>query len=263
MSEVTARLPIEMPKPSGYGAIELKDFINKNTIRGFLITLGLTILLLLLYIFLVQSSSASKAAPKLAPLAKVRLDDLPPQSNEAMEAPPPVQQIINTGPAARAGNPIPVPDAQITAEMKDFATIDVMSRASAAGGDGVDLGGFASNIDFNPREKVVIEQRIEEPAHDQFLPVEKEPGVDLAKLQRSIKYPELARRAGIEGKVIVRVLVDDKGKVRRQMIEYTDHEMLNEAAMEAISNYGLFTPAIQNNQPIMCWVSIPIQFRLR
>ncbi|MCO5251403.1 MAG: energy transducer TonB [Candidatus Kapabacteria bacterium] len=261
MSEITARLTIEMPEPSGYGASELKDFINKNTLRGFLITLGLTIILLLIYVFAVQSSSGAKAAPKMAPLAKVRLDDLAPQTNEAMEAPPPVQQIVNTGPAARAGNPIPVPDAQITAEMKDFATIDVMSRASSAGGDGLDLGGFAANIDLG--ERVVVQTRVEEPAPDAFIPVEKEPGVDLAKLQKIIKYPELARRAGVEGKVIIRVLVDEKGKARRQLIEFSDNELLNQAAMDAVNDYGTFTPAIQNAQPIMCWVSIPIQFKLR
>lgn len=240
MSEITARMPIEMPEPSGYGAIELKDFINKNTMRGFLITLGLTILLLLIYVFAVQSSGAAKAAPKLAPLAKVRLDDLPQQANEAMEAPPPVQQIVNTGPAARAGNPVPVPDAQITAEMQDFATIDVMSRASSEGGTGLDDGTWAANIDLD-RDRVVVQTRVEEPAPDAFIPVEREPGVDLAKLQKSIKYPELARRAGVEGKVIVRVLVDEKGKARRQLIEFTDNELLNQAAMDAINDYGTQT----------------------
>ncbi|MBS3999771.1 MAG: energy transducer TonB [Desulfobulbaceae bacterium] len=261
MSEVTARITIEMPEPSGYGAAELKVLINKNTIRAFLITFGLTILLLLIYVFAVESSSGAKAAPKMAPLAKVRLDNLAELTDETMVAPPPIQQIVNTGPAARAGNPVPVPDAQITAEMKDFATIDVMDRASSAGGDGIDLGGFASTINTN--EKVVVQKRIEEPAPDAFIPVEKEPGVDLAKLQKIIKYPELARRAGVEGKVIIRVLVDEKGKARKQLIEYTDNELLNQAAMDAVNDYGTFTPAIQNAQPIMCWVSIPIQFKLR
>jgi TonB family protein len=261
MSEITARLPIEMPEPSGYGAAELKVYINKNTIRAFLITFGLTILLLLIYVFTVESSSGAKAAPKMAPLAKVRLDNLAELTDETMVAPPPVQQIVNTGPAARAGNPIPVPDAQITAEMKDFATIDVMSRASSVGGEGIDLGGFASTI--NPNEKVVVQTRVEEPAPDAFIPVEKEPGVDLVKLQKIIKYPELARRAGVEGKVIIRVLVDEKGKARRQLIEFSDNELLNQAAMDAVNEYGAFTPAIQNAQPIMCWVSIPIQFKLR
>ena len=84
---------------------------------------------------------------------------------------------MNTGPAARAGTPVPVPDAQISADMQEFASVDVMSRASSEGGNGVDLGGFAPNIDFNAEKKVVIETKEVEPAPDQFVAVEQEPGV--------------------------------------------------------------------------------------
>lgn len=251
-----------VPEPSGYGATELKEFIRRYTIRGFLITVGLTLLFLLLYFGIQKAQESAKAAPKLAPIVKISITDLPPQS-EAEVAPPPPQQIINTGPAARAGTPVPVPDAQITADMKDFATIDVMSRASSVGGDGVDLGGFSANIDLSDKREVKIEKKEEEPAPDEFIAVEKEPGVDLVKLQKSIVYPDLARRAGVEGRVVVRVLVGPDGKARKYFVESSDHELLNQAALDAIKNYGLFTPAIQNGQAIMCWVSIPITFRLR
>ena len=86
---------------------------------------------------------------------------------------------------------------------------------------------------------------------------------DLGKLQKNITYPEIARKAGIEGRVIIRVLVGADGKARKTLIESSDNEMLNEAAVKAIKDYGLFTPAKQNGQSIMCWVSIPINFRLR
>lgn len=257
-----AKLVIEIPAPSGYGAQELKDFIRRYTWRGFFITVALTLLLIFLYVGLQISKESAKAAPKLAPIVKLSITDLPPP-DAAEAAPPPPQEIISTGPAARAGTPIGVPDAQITADMKEFATIDVMSRASSVGGDGVDLGGFSANIDLGDKREVKIESKVEEPAPDEFVAVEKEPGVDLGKLQKSIVYPDLARRAGVEGRVIVRVLVGPDGKARRSFIESSDHELLNQAALDAIKNYGLFTPAIQNGQAIICWVSIPITFRLR
>lgn len=257
-----AKLVIEIPAPSGYGAVELKEFIRKYTLRGFLITVGLTLLLLLLYVGLQIRNESAKAAPKLAPIIKLSITDLPPP-DAAEAAPPPPQEIISTGPAARAGTPIGVPDAQITADMKEFATIDVMSRASSVGGDGVDIGEFSSNINLGEKREVKIETKEEEPAPDEFVAVEKEPGVDLAKLQKSIVYPDLARRAGVEGRVIVRVLVGPDGRARKYFIESSDHELLNQSALDAIKNYGMFTPAIQNGQAIICWVSIPITFRLR
>ena len=259
----TSEFTILMPEPSGYGAVELKEFIRKYTLRGFLVTVGLFILLLLLYYTAIKVQESANQAPIMAPPMKLNLTDLPPPTDAAEVAPPPPQQIINTGPAARAGTPVPVPDAEITADMKDFATIDVMSRASSVGGDGADLGGFSSNIDLSEKREVKIDAKEEEPAPDDFIAVEKEPGVDLARLQKSVVYPDLARRAGVEGRVVVRVLVGQDGKARKYFVETSDHELLNNAALDAIKNYGLFTPAIQNGQAILCWVSIPIVFRLR
>jgi periplasmic protein TonB len=254
---------VAIPESSGYGAIELKHFINKNTVRGFIITTSILLLLFLIYFLTGVISDAANAAPKLAPIVKLRLDELPPPESQQEDAPPPPpsQQILNSGPASRAGTPVPVPDALIKEDLKEFATMDELGRASAEGGDGVDLGGFASNIDFQGDVKVQVREA--EPEPDEFIPVEKEPSLDYEKLKKSVIYPDIARRAGVEGKVIVRVLVSANGKVKKTLIEYSDSELLNEAAVKAIIDYGTFTPAIQNGQPITCWVSIPITFQLR
>lgn len=257
---------VEPPKPSGYGYWEMKDIIRKFTWRSFFITIALMVFLLIFNFVFNKVSESNKTAPKVAPIVRLSIEQLPPPSTEDQaEAapPPPSQQVINTGPAARAGTPVAVPDAQITPDMQDFATIDVMSRASAEGGDGLDLGGFSSNIDFEGKGNVDVKVREEEPAPDDFIPVEKEPDVDLAKLQKLVEYPDMARRAGVEGKVILRVLVDAKGRATKTLVEASDNELLNEAAVNAIRKYGTFTPAIQNGEPIMCWVSIPIRFKLR
>jgi len=62
--------------------------------------------------------------------------------------------------------------------------------------------------------------------------------------------------------VIVRVLVDRAGKPVRSVVQYSDSQMLDQAAKNAVMK-SVFTPAIQNGQPISCWVSIPITFKLR
>jgi protein TonB len=259
----SANIAIQVPEGSGYGAVELKEFIAKNTYKGFIYTVVSLTLLLLTYFFVVKSQEAAQVAPPMAPIVKLSIEDLPPQDMEAIEAPPP-PTVVSSGPASRAGTPIAVPDAQIPADMKEFAKMDELSRASSVGGDGIDVGGFASNIDLNRTGKVEIKKQVEEePDIDAFIAVEKEPQVDLAKLQKSVVYPDMARRAGIEGRVTVRVLVGADGKPRRTVIEDSDNQMLNEEAIKAINNYGLFTPAIQNGQAITCWVSIPINFRLR
>ncbi len=250
--------------PSTYGAIEIKDFIRKNTWKAFFITAGIIALLVVMNFFLQSDVDATRAEiMNFNPVNTMTLEELaaPDEAADEVAPPPDMQQVINTGPAARAGNPVPVPDAQITPEMQDFATMDVMSRASAEGGTGEDLGDFSANIDFDESDDLNV-KKVEEPAMDEFIPVEKQPQTDMAELQKSVVYPEMAKKAGIEGKVILRVLVDTDGSVRKVAVMQTDSQLLVESAKNAVEK-ATFTPAIQNNQPVMVWVSIPITFKLR
>ncbi len=257
MSEVVLS---KVPGASDYGAVELKDFIRKYTYRGFAIAVSILILLILLY--KLNEVIGQTKVVKIAPTIRTELVDIPLETAEELPPPPPPEMIINTGPAVRAGTPIAVPDAEIKPDMQEFATIDVMDRASAAGGSGVDLGGFAAGINFG-EGKVQVQAREELPDPDDFIAVEKEPALDIAQLQKLVEYPEIARRAGIEGRVIIRVLVRKDGTIIKPFVEYSDNSMLDKAAMSAIKTYGKLSPAIQNGQPIDCWLSVPITFKLR
>ncbi len=251
-----------IPKAPEYGAREFKVFIQKATQKAFLYTYLIFIFLFLIYMFSGALVDAARTAPLMAPIVRMDLIELPTQ-NEAMEVPPPPPpQTVITGPAARAGTPIAVPDAEIAPDLKEFAVMDEMSRASAEGGDGVDLGDFSSGIDFD-NQGLNIGMIEEEPDPDEFIAVEIQPYVEMAKLQKLVEYPEMAKRAGIEGRVIVKVLVGKTGEVKKILIEHSDNSMLNNAAISAIKQYGDFSPAIQNKQPVMCWVNVPISFRLR
>lgn len=264
MSNNASDLAISIPNQADYGAKELKEIIKKYTLRGVIITTLLCALLLLFYVGIQKAQESADKAPVLAPIVKISVEQLPQQTDDSQVAPPPQEMIVtNSGPAARAGNPVPVPDAMITADMKEFATVDVMSRASSVGGDGVDIGSFAANIDHNKDKVVKIETKEEEPAIDEFIPVEKEPSFDMAKLHKLIEYPEMAKKAGIEGRVTLRILVGADGSIKRTVVESSDHSYLNKAAEDAIKKYGKANPAIQNNQSVPCWVSIPINFKLR
>jgi periplasmic protein TonB len=236
-----------------YGAQELKAYIPKATQRGFVAAMLLILLFIGGYwVFLRATTLGIKKGPAVN---KMKLTNIPPPPTQTEAAPPP-PPTTTPGPAARAGTPVPVPDALIAPDVKDFANVDEISRASTTGGDGNDQGflGLASEVDTEVRE--------EEPNAYDFVPVEKEPYIDIKELQRKVIYPDLAKRAGIEGKVNIRVLVGKNGVPKKHIVESTDSDLLNDAAIRAVMN-SVFTPAIQNNQPIDCWVSIPIVFRLR
>jgi TonB family protein len=75
-------------------------------------------------------------------------------------------------------------------------------------------------------------------------------------------YPELARQAEAEGKVWVRVTIDENGRVIRATIENsTSIEALEHAAIEAAHKW-LFRPAKQRDIPVKCQIVIPFEFSL-
>ena len=80
-------------------------------------------------------------------------------------------------------------------------------------------------------------------------------------LQKSIQYPEMAKEAGIEGRVIVQFVVDKDGTVTNPMVTKGVHEQLNEAALEAVTQQA-FSPGRQDGEPVKVQMSLPVTFRL-
>jgi TonB family protein len=74
------------------------------------------------------------------------------------------------------------------------------------------------------------------------------------------EYPALPREAGVEGRVVVAVLVDRTGRVHDAVVERSV-PMLDESALAAARRYR-FTPALSNGHPVAVWVRIPFDFRL-
>lgn len=246
-----------------YGAYELKEWIRRYTYRAFLIAVGLLLFLFLaffVYNYFHQRALALK--PKI-PVVRIKLSDLPPPPTNQPEVapPPPTNLAIAGGPPTVAGNPVPVPETLLSPDAKDFANVEDVARATSKGGEGIDMGGFGigEGTIIAPDTRV---QKEEEPDPDEFVFVEKEPSFDYADLQRRVQYPEIARRAGIEGKVIVKVLVGKDGKPKRAFVADSPSDMLNDAALKAVLA-TTFTPAIQNGNPIDVWVTIPIIFKIK
>jgi len=75
------------------------------------------------------------------------------------------------------------------------------------------------------------------------------------------KYPELAKKAGIEGTVVVKVLVNTKGDVEDVQI-LKSHPLLDESAIEAARQFK-FKPGKQRDRFVKVWVSIPFNFKLK
>jgi len=93
-----------------------------------------------------------------------------------------------------------------------------------------------------------------------FVPYDEAP-VALSKIEPV--YPEIAREAGIEGRVVVQVFIDENGKVTdTKILEGIPESGLNEAAINAVTQTK-FKPAMLRDQPVGVWITIPIDFALK
>ncbi len=75
------------------------------------------------------------------------------------------------------------------------------------------------------------------------------------------EYPELARKAGIEGRVFVKVLVNEQGRVDTVIVLKATNPIFIKPAVAAAKQF-VFTPGRQRDKPVKVWVAIPFIFRL-
>lgn len=228
-----------------YGAIELKTNYQKYWMIGF----GIAVIIhgLVLGSYYLSQVLGQEEAPTVM-VRVMKYSDLgPPPSIANANTPPP---IAVTAPAAKptVGAPVPVPDAEVSPEQtiatqQEMSTVTPISEGLGEG-DGVQI-----------EQDIKIED--DGPPAD-FVPVEKQPVV-VKKVEP--KYPELAMRAGLEGRVWVKIWVDKEGKPKQVVVLKSDAEIFNEPAVEAAKQF-VFTPAYMNNGPVAVWVSVPFKFKL-
>ena len=98
-----------------------------------------------------------------------------------------------------------------------------------------------------------------------FVPYDEppEPIGGFQAIQNALVYPEFARRAGVEGKVIIWAQIDEKGNVLRTQVQKSlGPNGCDEAASAAIRSVK-WKPAMQRDRPVKVWVAVPVDFRLK
>ncbi len=90
-----------------------------------------------------------------------------------------------------------------------------------------------------------------------------EPDYKAAYLNNHLSYPLVARRMGIQGKVVLNVEVLVEGVSGQVNLDQSSgYKVLDRAAMESIKTWR-FVPASRAGLPITKWFKIPIQFSLK
>lgn len=97
-----------------------------------------------------------------------------------------------------------------------------------------------------------------------FVAVEEmpEPIGGIPEIQKKIVYPEIAKRAGVQGRVYVKAYVDENGNVQKVELIKGIGAGCDEEALRAVKETK-FKPGRQRGTPVRVQVSVPIMFKLQ
>ncbi len=123
------------------------------------------------------------------------------------------------------------------------------------------------SADINFEEQMELPPPPEEAPEEEedfFIAVEQMPELigGLAELQRNITYPQMARKAGIEGRVIVQFIVTENGTVENPRVIRGIGGGADEEAVRAVLK-ARFEPGRQRGKPVRVQYSLPIVFQLQ
>ena len=252
-----------------YGASELKKNYRKFFARGFEIAVVLHVIAVctyLLIVFINNRNENTEANNHNSRIINVTLADLsaPPPVSEETPPPKEIEKIITPKKDLTALKPEPV--RREKAEEQTIKTQKELEEIKSPVSNVGDTGAFTYTGPVKVEEKKVEEKIKEEPKKKekqtyQSFEVEKPPKpVNLGQVQGSISYPEIARQANIQGRVVVKVLVGKDGSVIR-IGRITGPDVFHDEVASKVRNLE-FTPGLQNGKAVDVWVSVPFNFRL-
>jgi protein TonB len=227
-----------------YGMRELRGLYKKYASIGLTLAVLFHLFLIGTYYFIGYLTAEDE------PVMMVRITkytDLgpPPSLSDAEVAPAVAVNVPVAKPTV--GIPVPVPDAEVSPE-QTIATQQELSAIQSPVVQQEDGGDVQIQQDL----------KIEDEAPPDFVPYEKAP-VPIREIRP--EYPDIARRANMEGTVWVKMWVDKEGKVKKAVVLKSDAEVFNDPAIKAAMQY-VFTPAMMNNGPVAVWASMPFRFKL-
>lgn len=261
---------IQVLMNTDYGAPELKKNYQKFFARGLVLAVIVHVALIGTYMLVNYLNKLSAEEKKNVQQQRIiNITDLePPPSATDEETPPPKEiEEIQSAPPKDLTALTPEPVAREKAEEQTIKTQEELEQIKSPVSSFGDTGKFTYSGPVKVEEKK-IEEKIEKKEKEvektvfQSFEVEKPPEcVNLAQVRGMMTYPEVARQAGIEGRVTVKVLVGPDGSVIK-VGSISGPDVFHDEVRDKSMNLQ-FTPGLQNGKPVKVWVTVPFNFKLK
>ncbi|HLT24324.1 MAG TPA: TonB family protein [Ignavibacteria bacterium] len=254
-----------------YGAPELQRLYSKYISRGLVIACALYLFLIggyVLALYIEKSNTEEVIDEEQSRIITLEDLELPPTSAEEEPPPPDVEVPETVIPLKDLEALIPKPVAKQEAEiitMKSQEKLEeIKAPVSSEGSENAPNINYTGDIKLSEKKvETKIEKEKEKPVKTEYqqFEVEVQPkAVNLGSVRGSMRYPEIARSSGTEGRVTAKVLVGPDGSIVR-VGGLSGPSVFHDEVRDKIMSLQ-FTPALQNGKPVRCWVSVPFNFKL-
>ena len=113
------------------------------------------------------------------------------------------------------------------------------------------------NVASNKSDDTQIDEK--QPKPDEFVPLTVMP--EMIK-SANPEYPKDAKKKGIEGVVNIKVLILKDGTVKKALVHKSSgNQQLDDSALKAAYK-NIFSPGMQDDRAVACWVSYNVKFEL-
>jgi periplasmic protein TonB len=237
-----------------YGSFELKRLVGPNLMKGLMISVIIHALIIAApYIVSAIRGEEEIPPPPTRVVDISQLTKLRSEENTAEQ----VKIAMPKMAPPKAAMPVAVPESEVPIDQALMPTqSEIKQQISAA----VDTA-----LDIKPNEKIEIRDESADVIPDMttFTPFEVAPQ-PLPASSPQPDFPDLAKTAGVTGKVVVQVYVDKHGEVKKWKVVKVDPKGLGfEDEVEKVIPKWKFTPAIQQGSPVGVWVAVPFNFKYK
>ena len=264
----------------GYGAYQLRALYQRHMTRALIIA---TALLALLLVFPILSRLLQDPLVEVGPARthKTELTDIIfPAKPDNILPPPPAKPQPVTPPPAAAAAALPTPAASIrytapkvsATAVTDVPNVDELTGKTIGtttidGPASTDPAAVAGPTSTGPATTVGAPSAPAAP----YTYVEQMPELPggggqaaiVAAIQKAARYPGLALRNGVEGKIFVSFVVNALGEISDVKVVKGLGYGLDEETMRAVKSLPKFIPGKQNGQAVSVSFTVPISFKIQ
>lgn len=198
------------------------------------------------------------------------------RKQEEKDTPPPPPEKQQEVPVERATQQYTVPEIKKEIdETKQLKQQDELDKSVATGADTKEgtndrnvLTEAIKEVEVKEEPKPIEEPKkeVEQVVHTVVEQMPSFPGGagELNKwLSSNIHYPPVAEENGIQGRVVVKFVVEPDGSITNASVVKSVDPSLDKEALRVVKAMPKWQPGVQNGQKVRVWFNLPVTFKLQ